>query len=72
MRQSRKLLVRVIVVGSGLLIGLIVCFAGWRATRALRVSTAEVHSEREIRFGIHPFAAPAGTSFEVVSAPAVF
>jgi ligand-binding sensor domain-containing protein len=75
MRQSRKFLVRVIVAGSGLLIGLIgltVFFVGWRATRALRLSTAEVHSEREIRFEIHPFAAAVGASFEVVSAPAVF
>lgn len=75
MRPSRKLLVRVIVVGSGLLIGLIgllVLFVGWRATWALRLSTAEVHSEREIRFEIHPFASAVGASFEVVSAPAVF
>jgi ligand-binding sensor domain-containing protein len=72
MQRSRKLLVRVIVVGSGLLIGLIVCFIGWRAMRALRLSTAEVHAEREIRIDIHPFAAALGTGFEVVSAPAVF
>jgi hypothetical protein len=33
---------------------------------------SHVHSEQEIRFEIHPFAAAAGSSFEVVSAPAVF
>ncbi len=72
MRQTRKLLMPAIAAGVGLLIALIVCFVGWRATRALRLSTAEVHLEREIRFDIHPFAAPVGGSFEVVSAPAVF
>src|SRR5258708_3792564 len=72
MRQTRKLLMPAIAAGVGLLIALIVCFVGWRATRALRLSTAEVHLERVIRFDIHPFAAPVGGSFEVVSAPAVF
>jgi ligand-binding sensor domain-containing protein len=72
MRQSRKLLVRVIVVGSGLLLGLVVCFLGWRVARALRLATAEVHSEREFRFERRPFRAALRTGFEVVSAPAVF
>ena len=72
MRRTQKFLMRAVAAGAGLLIALIVCFVSWRATRALRVSTAEVHSEQEIRFDTHPFAAPVGTSFELVSAPAVF
>jgi ligand-binding sensor domain-containing protein len=47
-------------------------FAGWRAKRALRLSTEEVQAEREIRFETHPFAPPAGVSFETVRASAVF
>jgi hypothetical protein len=62
----------VIAAGAGLLIPLVVCFVGWRATRALRLSTAEVHSERVIPFDVHPFAAPVGVGFELVGAPAVF
>src|SRR6266404_3363986 len=72
MRHTQKLLMRAITAGVALLIALTVCFIGRRATRALRLSTAEVHSENEIRFDTHPFAAPVGTSFELVSAPAVF
>jgi ligand-binding sensor domain-containing protein len=72
MRQTQKFLMRAIAAGAGLSIALIVCFVGWRVARAVRLSTAEVHSEREIRFDTHPFAAPVGTSFELVSAPAVF
>jgi ligand-binding sensor domain-containing protein len=72
MRHTQKLLMRAIAVVAGLLIALTVCFVGWRAARALRLSTVEVHSEQEIRFDTHPFAALVGTSFELVSAPAVF
>jgi len=71
MRQTQKKLMRVIVAGAGLL-ALSVCFVGWRAARALRLSTEEVHSEAVIRFDVHPFAAPAGAGFELVGAPAVF
>jgi len=72
MGQTRILLMRAMAAGAGLLMVLIVCFVGWRATRALRLSTAEVQSERVIRFDVHPFAAPVGAGFELVSAPAVF
>jgi len=72
MRQTRKLLVRTIAAGGGILILLLTVFAGWRARRALQLSAEEVHAEREIRFESHPFAPPLGTSFELVSAPAVF
>jgi ligand-binding sensor domain-containing protein len=71
MGQTRKMMMRAIAAGAGLL-ALTVCFVGWRATRALRLSTEEVHSEQVIRFDVHPFAAPVGPGFELVSAPAVF
>jgi hypothetical protein len=72
MPHTRKLLMWAIAAGAGLLIPLVVCFVAWRATRALRLSTAEVHSERVIPFDVHPFAAPVGVGFELVGAPAVF
>jgi ligand-binding sensor domain-containing protein len=72
MGQARKWSVRAIVAGAAALIALLVGVAGWRATQALRLSTEEVHSEREIRFDIRPFVPPVGASFELVSAPAVF
>ncbi len=71
MGQTRKMMMRAIAAGAGVL-ALTVCFVGWRATRALRLSTEEVHSEQVIRFDVHPFAAPVGAGFELVSAPAVF
>src|SRR5713101_9061790 len=69
---TRKLLVRASLAGTAALIALVVGAVGWRATRALRLSTAEVQSERVIRFDVHPFAPPVGVGFELVSAPAVF
>jgi ligand-binding sensor domain-containing protein len=72
MRLTRKLLVHTILGGAAALLTLLVGFAGWRATRALRLSTEEVRAEREIRFETHPFTPRAGAGFELVSAPAVF
>jgi len=72
MQQTRKWLARASVAGAATLIVLMVGFAGWRAKRALRLSTEEVQAEQEVRFDIRPFAPPVGTSFELVSAPAVF
>ena len=45
---------------------------GWRATRAVHLSTEEVRSEGQIRFSVRSFRPPAETDFEVLSAPAVF
>ncbi len=72
MQQTRKWLARASVAGAATLIVLMVGFAGWRAKRALRLSTEEVQAEQEVRFDIRPFAPPVGTTFELVSAPAVF
>jgi ligand-binding sensor domain-containing protein len=72
MRQRRKWLVRASVAGAVALIALMVGFAGWRASRALRISTEEVQAEREIRIETHAFAPTVGAGFELVSAPAVF
>src|SRR6266481_2745874 len=68
----RKLLVRASLAGTAALIALVVGAVGWRARRALRLSTEEVQAEREIRIETHPFAPHVGVSFELVSAPAVF
>jgi hypothetical protein len=72
MGQSQKLLVRTIVPSGAILIALLIGFAGWRAKRALRLSTEEIQAEREIRIETRPFARPARAGFEIVSAPAVF
>ncbi len=72
MQQTRKWLARTSVAGVAALIALMVGFAGWRAKRALRLSTEEVQAERESRFDTEPFSPPVGASFELVSAPAVF
>jgi len=72
MQQTRKWLARASVAGAAALIALMVGFGGWRAKRALRLSTEEVQAEQEVRFDIRPLAPPVGVSFELVSAPAVF
>ena len=72
MLLTRKLLVGAGVAWTAALIALMVGSVGWRARRALRLSTEEVQAEREIRFETHPFVPPLGVSFELVSAPAVF
>jgi ligand-binding sensor domain-containing protein len=61
-----------ILAGGATLIALLVGFAGWRAKRALRLSTEEVQTEREIRIETHAFVPPDGAGFELVGAPAVF
>jgi len=45
---------------------------GWRAARAVHISTEEVHSEAQIRFSVRPFRPTTEVGFEVLSAPAVF
>src|SRR6266436_3403 len=72
MGQSRKVPVRWIAVGAFALIVLAAVTVGWRASRALRLSKEEVHSEREIRFLARPLALLRNVNFEAVSAPAVF
>src|SRR5882724_4159033 len=72
MGPARKFLMGRIVAVTAVLIVLMVGFAAWRATRALRLSTDEVQAEREIRFETHPFAPRPGAGFEQVSAPSVF
>src|SRR5260370_4378343 len=72
MRQTRKWLALASVAGAAAFLALMVGFAGWPAKRALRISGEEVRSERETRFDTRPFAPPAGASFELVSAHAVF
>src|SRR5258708_35762106 len=72
MGQSRKVPVRWIAVGAFVLLALAAATVGWRASRALRLSKEEVHSEREIRFLVRPLALPGNVNFEAVSAPAVF
>src|SRR5258708_2386112 len=72
MQQTRKWLARASVAGAATLIVLMAGSAGWREKGPLRLSTEEVQKEREVRFDIRPFAPPVGTSFELVSAPAVF
>src|SRR6266851_8265403 len=72
MGQTRKLTVRWMAVGAFALIVLAAVTVGWRASRALRLSKEEVHSERDIRFIVRPLALPGNVKFETVSAPAVF
>lgn len=72
MGQSRKVKVQWIASGALALLVLAAATIGWRASRALRLSKEEVHSEREIRFLVHPLALPRNVNFEAVSAPAVF
>src|SRR5467141_3446083 len=72
MGQSRKVPVRWVAVGAFVLLALAAATVGWRASRALRLSKEEVHSEREIRFLVRPLALPGNVNFEAVSAPAVF
>jgi ligand-binding sensor domain-containing protein len=72
MGQTWKVPVRRIAVGAFALLALAAVGVGWRASRALRLSKEEVHSEREIRFLVRPLALPGNVNFESVSAPAVF
>jgi ligand-binding sensor domain-containing protein len=45
---------------------------GWRAARAVHLSTEEVRSQGQIRFSVRPFRRQTETAFEMLSAPAVF
>ena len=72
MLQAGKVSGRAVAAAGLALFLLAVGLAGWRVSRALRLSREEVRSEREIRFSVQPFAAPAEQNFEAVSAPAVF
>jgi ligand-binding sensor domain-containing protein len=54
------------------LLALLAVAVRWRASRALRLSNEDVHSEREIRFLVRPLTLPGNVKFEAVSAPAVF
>ncbi len=45
---------------------------GWRASRAVHLSTEEVRAEGQIRFSVRAFPSQAGADFETLSAPAVF
>lgn len=71
MRLKRRA-VRTVLASAAAMLTLLVGFAGWRATKALRLSTEEVQAKREIPFEAHAFAPRAGAGFELVSAPAVF
>lgn len=72
MGQTRKAAVRWIAVGALALLALLAVAVRWRASRALRLSNEDVHSEREIRFLVRPLTLPGNVKFEAVSAPAVF
>lgn len=72
MERSRRItLLRLAAVGAGLL-ALAGGIVGWRASRALRLSSEEVRAEREMRFVVRPLPIPQDVKFETVSAPAVF
>jgi hypothetical protein len=64
--------VRLVAAGSMVVLMLAVAAVGWRASRALRISTEEVRSERQIRFLDRPLELPKDVNFEAVKAPAVF
>jgi len=68
----RKATVRLAAAGSVVVIALAAAAVGWRASRALRLSTEEVRSERQIRFLVRPLELPKDVNFEAVKAPAVF
>jgi ligand-binding sensor domain-containing protein len=68
----RKATVRLVAAGSVVVVALAVAAVGWRASRALRLSTEEVRSERQIRFLVRPLELPKVVNFEAVKAPAVF
>jgi ligand-binding sensor domain-containing protein len=47
-------------------------FVAWRASRALRLSTEELRTEREIGFEVRPYLPPVDTNFEPVRSPELF
>src|ERR1700722_13614157 len=72
MGPTRNVPVRAIAVAALALLALAAVTVGWRASRALRLSSEEVHSDRAIRFLVRPLAPLRNVNFEAVSAPAVF
>jgi ligand-binding sensor domain-containing protein len=72
MGRTRKAKVRLAAVGGVVVMALAAAAVGWRASRALRLSTEEVRSERQIRFLARPLELSKDVNFEVVKAPAVF
>jgi hypothetical protein len=72
MDRNRKLPFWVIFGAALAAIALACIFVGWRASRALHLSTQEVRSEREIRFLVRSSLPPSNVNFEVVSSPDVF
>ena len=63
---------RLVAAGSVVVLALAAVAVGWRASRALRISTEEVRSERQVRFLVRPLELPKDVNFEAVKAPAVF
>jgi ligand-binding sensor domain-containing protein len=72
MGRTRKASVRLVAAGSVVVLALAAVAVGWRASRALRISTEEVRSERQVRFLVRPLELPKDVNFEAVKAPAVF
>jgi hypothetical protein len=72
MGRNRKLPFGAMIGAVLAVIALAGVFVGWRASRALKLSSLEVLSEREIRFLVRPFLPPSNVNFEVVSSPDVF
>jgi hypothetical protein len=72
MGRTRKAAVRLVAAGSVVVLALAAATVGWRASWALRISTEEVRSERQIRFLVRPLELPKDVNFEAVKAPAVF
>ena len=70
-RSNRISLWRLAAAAAGVL-ALAVGIVGWRASRALRISSEEVRADREMRFVVRSLGTPQNVNFELVSAPAVF
>jgi ligand-binding sensor domain-containing protein len=47
-------------------------FVAWRASRAVRISTEEVRTERQISLEVRPFLPPVTSIFEPVHSPEIF
>jgi Two component regulator propeller len=72
MRRVRAVSFWAILAGTVVALACAGILVGWRASRVLQRSAQEVQAEREIRFELRPFVAPAQTGFEVVSSSQVF
>ena len=71
MARFRKFSVQLVVAASVALVALAGGVVGWRASRALRLSSEEVRLERELRFAVRPLGTPLDVNFEAVRAPAL-